>query len=86
MEINVRYYSVKLKKNKTKNSYLCMFLAIVGPTNLADLNKLALLVFLPDKSILPLMKDLVVVRLGYANKLAVLHNCCHHLSKILNLP
>ena len=85
MEINVRCYSIKLKKTK-KNSYLGMFLAIVGPTNLADLNKLALLVFLPDKSILPLMKDLVVVRLGYANKLAVLHNCCHHLSKILNLP
>ena len=61
--------------------YLGMFLAIVRPADLADLDKLPLLILLPDKSVLTLMEDLVVVRLGDANKLAILHYCCHHLEK-----
>ena len=58
-----------------------MFLAIVRPADLADLDKLALLILLPDEGIFPLMEDLVVVRLGDTNKLAILHYCGHHLER-----
>ena len=66
---------------KLSRFHLGMFLAIVRPADLADLDKLSLLILLPDKSILSLMEDLVVVRLGDANKLAILHYCCHHLGR-----
>ena len=66
---------------KLSRFHLGMFLAIVRPADFADLDKLSLIILLPHKSILSLMEDLVVVRLGDANKLAILHYCGHHLER-----
>ena len=60
-----------------------MSLTIVGPANLADFHQLAIIILLPDKSVLALVEDLVVVRLGDAHKLTVFDHSCHHLKEIM---